>query len=237
MLEKLQDTRHFYQYPSMCAPQIGWNVRCVVMCDGTAWINPELVSTSPTQCWAWEPCASCSFFMHFIQRPLKCTVRALDPTGAVIERELSGMRARMMQHELDHLDGYLYTRRIPDSTHVIPLDAFNMMSEWEDDFPSVEARSTFLYTVFVPPTGMLSEGLPDAALLDRKFEDKVYPGYEVDVNYLSASRLHEEEIREMYKKMKRDSEAQDLVSAVDPQQSSGSANSCHAEGPCGCASK
>ena len=36
----------------------------------------------------------------------------------------------------------MFTRRIPDALHVVPLDGFHMMSEWADDYPSIEARST-----------------------------------------------------------------------------------------------
>jgi peptide deformylase len=40
--------------------------------------------------------------------------RGLDPAGQVIEREVSGFHARVVQHECDHLDGILYPMRIRD---------------------------------------------------------------------------------------------------------------------------
>jgi peptide deformylase len=40
--------------------------------------------------------------------------RGLDPGGAVIEREVEGFHARVVQHEYDHLDGILYPMRVRD---------------------------------------------------------------------------------------------------------------------------
>ena len=39
---------------------------------------------------------------------------ASPPTGAPIEREASGLHARVVQHEVDHLNGILYPMRMPD---------------------------------------------------------------------------------------------------------------------------
>lgn len=75
--------------------------------------------------------------MHYIERPRSVRLRALDEFGKVVDVTLSGMKARMALHEMDHLKGVLFTRRVVDSNHVVPLAAFTQMSEWKDDFPSL----------------------------------------------------------------------------------------------------
>ncbi|KEG08097.1 putative peptide deformylase [Trypanosoma grayi] len=205
MIERVQAARRHYQYPSLCAPQIGWNVRMFTLFDGTVFINPVNVDALELEteakrdgislldaetrwmarlrgerktCFAWEPCASCCFLMHYIERPTTVRVRAIGEDGRPFEVTLDKMRARMALHELDHLGGVLFTRRIPDTNHVVPLEGFSTMSDWSDDYPSLEARSTYLYTTFIPPYTFVTDDVEDAQLLDRKFEDGVYPGCE-----------------------------------------------------------
>lgn len=207
MIGRVQAARHYYQYPSLCAPQIGWNVQMFTLFDGTVFINPVNLDALEVEaeakksgvslveaeaqwmlqkrregktCFAWEPCASCCFLMHYIERPTTVRLRAIDADGNPLEVTLEKMRARMALHELDHLGGVLFTRRIPDTNHVVPLEGFSTMSDWSDDYPSLEARSTYLYTTFTPPHTFVTDIVEDAQLLDRKFEDGVYPGCELD---------------------------------------------------------
>ncbi|MGR6920598.1 peptide deformylase [[Actinomadura] parvosata] len=48
-----------------------------------------------------------------LPRPDRATVRGLDPAGEPVTVEGSGLLARCLQHECDHLDGYLYIDRLP----------------------------------------------------------------------------------------------------------------------------
>eukprot|EP00796_Vickermania_ingenoplastis_P009113 gene9113-6404_t len=198
MIQRVKDTRRYYQYPSLCAPQIGWNVQMFTLFDNTVYINPVCLDTlewaeeaekkgipyalraKGKTCFAWEPCASCAFLLHYIERPLTCAIQALDEGGRIVTQTLEGMRARMAWHEMDHLRGILFSRRAVDANHVVPLEGFCTMSDWSDDYPSLEARSTFLYTCFTPPFTFTSFGVEDANLLDRHLEDGIYPGKERD---------------------------------------------------------
>ena len=45
-----------------------------------------------------------------------CAIRACDAQGRPLDRSVSGFHARVVQHEVDHLDGILYPRRIRDLT-------------------------------------------------------------------------------------------------------------------------
>nr|CCC92891.1 unnamed protein product [Trypanosoma congolense IL3000] len=219
MITRVKAARHYYQYPSLCAPQIGWNVQMFTLFDGTVFINPinldaqevekraerEGVTTLQAEAqwmegrrregktsFAWEPCASCCFLLHFIERPSTVRLRAVSEDGSPFEVTLDKMRARMALHEMDHLNGILFTRRIPDTNHVVPLEGFSTMSEWPDDYPSLEARSTFLYTTFTPPYTFTTDNVDDAQLLDRKFEDGIYPGCELDRRMRIESAAMEE---------------------------------------------
>ncbi|ORC85401.1 metalloprotease-like protein [Trypanosoma theileri] len=234
MIKRVHAARHYYQYPSLCAPQIGWNVQMFTLFDGTVFINPinldaleveEAAKKSGVSfieaeaqwlaklrregktCFAWEPCASCCFLMHYIERPITVRVRAIDADGRPFEVMLDKMRARMALHEFDHLNGILFTRRIPDTNHVVPLEGFSTMSDWSDDYPSLEARSTYLYTTFTPPYTFVTDNVEDAQLLDRKFEDGIYPGCEHERRMRIESAALEELQREQWRMEKtRDTE-------------------------------
>ncbi|TPP51500.1 Polypeptide deformylase family protein [Leishmania donovani] len=207
LVSQVREARHYYQYPSMSAPQTGWNVQMFTLFDNSVFINPvnldeeawraeaaqqgmswvafeeekmRELRTEGLTGFAWEPCASSGFLLHYIERPLTVRVRALDEHGKPFTVTLDKMRARMALHELDHLQGVLFTRRVVDTDHVVPMEGFVTMSDWSDDYPSLEARSTFLYTIFTPPYHFVSDAVPDGNLLDRKFEDGIYPGCEQD---------------------------------------------------------
>ncbi|KAG5511677.1 hypothetical protein JKF63_07274 [Porcisia hertigi] len=203
LISQVKEARHYYQYPSMSAPQTGWNVQMFTLFDNSVYINPvnldeeawraeaaqrnmpwvafeeekmrELRAVGLTG-FAWEPCASSGFMLHYIERPLTVRMRALNEHGEEFTATLDKMHARMALHEMDHLQGVLFTRRVVDTDHVVPMEGFVTMSDWSDDYPSLEARSTFLYTIFTPPYHFMSYAVPDGNLLDRRFEDGIYPG-------------------------------------------------------------
>lgn len=215
MLQRLKDSRSYYQYPSMSAPQIGWNVSVFVLYDGSVWINPKYekrgkgVKTAENEnddamCWAWEPCASCCFLMHYIQRPHECFVSRYDENGTFHEGELlDGMKSRMLQHEMDHLNGVLFSRRIPNSLHVVPMDGFNTMSDWAEDYPSIEARSTNLYSLFFPPHKTKAHYLDDSELLKRHYEDNIFPGFEVVEESSREEANHNELLQQFIETQKK----------------------------------
>ncbi|EKG01813.1 metalloprotease-like protein, putative,polypeptide deformylase, putative [Trypanosoma cruzi] len=241
MIERVRAARQYYQYPSLCAPQIGWNVQMFTLFDGSVFINPvnldllevEAAGTRSGMpiaeaeaqwvascrregktCFAWEPCASCCFLMHYIERPATVRIRAIGADGDPFEVTLEKMRARMALHELDHLSGVLFTRRIPDTNHVVPLEGFSTMSEWSDDYPSLEARSTYLYTTYTPPYTFTTDNVEDAQLLDRKFEDGIYPGCEHDRRMRIESAALEELQRAQWRMEKACSEEGDSTQCM-----------------------
>jgi peptide deformylase len=76
-----------------------------------ALINPEIEWRGKEQEIAEEGCLSLPLVLVDVERPLHVRVRALDEYGEPITVEASGLEARVIQHEIDHLDGVLILDR------------------------------------------------------------------------------------------------------------------------------
>jgi peptide deformylase len=76
-----------------------------------ALVNPELEWSSKEQETAEEGCLSLVGIGVEVERPLHVRVRAQDENGDVMVIEASGLEARVIQHEMDHLDGVLILDR------------------------------------------------------------------------------------------------------------------------------
>lgn len=72
-----------------------------------ALVNPELEWASKEQEWSGEGCLSLPRVHVDVERPIHVRVRAQDRDGETILVEASGLEARVIQHEMDHLDGVL----------------------------------------------------------------------------------------------------------------------------------
>ncbi len=78
----------------------------------TALVNPVLEWSSEEQELAEEGCLSLPGVHVEVERPAQVRVRARDAAGAELEIEAEGLHARVIQHEIDHLDGVLILDRI-----------------------------------------------------------------------------------------------------------------------------
>jgi len=78
-----------------------------------ALINPELQWASKDEEVFEEGCLSLRGVLVDVERPIHVRVTALDPSGDPIVVEASGLEARVIQHEMDHLDGVLIIDRAP----------------------------------------------------------------------------------------------------------------------------
>jgi len=78
-----------------------------------ALINPELEWSGKEKEWMEEGCLSLPGVHVDVERPVDVRVRAQDPQGRPIVIEASGLEARVIQHEMDHLDGVLILDRTP----------------------------------------------------------------------------------------------------------------------------
>lgn len=75
--------------------------------------NPEIIARSEELEVEWEGCLSLPGVEAEVPRAKEVVVRALDETGAPVELHLSELEARILQHEVDHLDGELYVDLLP----------------------------------------------------------------------------------------------------------------------------
>jgi len=95
----------------LSASQIGLPYRCFVMTGEKiiCCFNPLIVDKSSEQEYLEEGCLSFPNLLIKIKRPKLIKVRYTQPNGDVITSKFIGMTARVFQHEMDHLDGILYT--------------------------------------------------------------------------------------------------------------------------------
>ncbi len=75
-------------------------------------INPEIVWTSEEMVQGTEGCLSVPGWVGDVMRHVAVTVRGLNRNGGKLKIEAKGWLARIFQHEIDHLDGVLYTDKL-----------------------------------------------------------------------------------------------------------------------------
>ena len=112
LLDDMRETLIDSNGVGLAAPQVGILRRVVLVDTGEEileLINPELVSTSGEQYGA-EGCLSVPGKYGWVKRPMYATVKAQDRDGNWYEAEGEELIARCFCHELDHLDGIVYTQ-------------------------------------------------------------------------------------------------------------------------------
>lgn len=101
----------------LAAPQVGESIRVLVAeyeDEAVALVNPEIIKRSEDEELGQEGCLSIPGLIgDDVPRASAITVKARDPRGKEIRVKAEGWFARILQHEIDHLDGVLYTDRIP----------------------------------------------------------------------------------------------------------------------------
>jgi peptide deformylase len=109
----------------LAAPQVHHSLRVILFMDAAdrteakgrrplVLINPEIEPLDDALEAGWEGCLSIPGLRGMVPRHARIGYRGLTLDGATIEREAQGLHARVVQHEVDHLDGILYPMRMPD---------------------------------------------------------------------------------------------------------------------------
>jgi peptide deformylase len=119
LIDDMIDTMYAAPGIGLAAPQIGVPLRvCVIDLsvgkrggELLTLINPEFVQREGMQV-EEEGCLSVPGFNATVARPARAVVRCLDRTGAERVIDGTGLLARALQHELDHLDGQLFLNRL-----------------------------------------------------------------------------------------------------------------------------
>jgi peptide deformylase len=129
LLVDLRDTMTHLNGAGLAAPQIGVPLRVVIFgvtanprypdiepVPDTVLINPVLTPLSGEEEEGWEGCLSVPGMRGWVPRFRKLRYAGYDERGRRFQRDVEGFHARVVQHEVDHLDGILYPMRIRDLT-------------------------------------------------------------------------------------------------------------------------
>jgi peptide deformylase len=129
LVSDMRDTMRDLNGAGLAAPQIGVGLRVVIFgmehnprypeaeaVPFTVLINPELTPVGDEVEEGWEGCLSVPGMRGLVPRYRHLRYTGVDLGGAPIDRTVSDFHARVVQHEVDHLDGILYPRRIRDLT-------------------------------------------------------------------------------------------------------------------------
>ena len=112
LLDDMHETLAQANGAGLAAPQVGVLRRlALVMLDDGSYleiINPEIIERKGTQSDV-EGCLSIPGVWGIVERPMTVTVRAQDRLGNEFTRKAEGFTARAFCHEIDHLDGHLFT--------------------------------------------------------------------------------------------------------------------------------
>jgi peptide deformylase len=118
LIVDLFDTMYAEDGVGLAAPQVGVAQRVIVVdprddsVQPFALINPEIVAFSEDVDRGEEGCLSIPGLKEIVERPYAVRIRGLDRDGAPVEFEADGLLARILQHEVDHLDGILFIDRV-----------------------------------------------------------------------------------------------------------------------------
>ena len=122
LLDDMIDTLYDSGGVGLAAPQVGVLKRIAVIDVGDGLIeliNPEIIKQSGNQR-DLEGCLSLPGKWGYVERPMKVTVRATDRDGNLFEIEGEELLARAFCHELEHLDGILFSTHVDE--FVVPED-------------------------------------------------------------------------------------------------------------------
>jgi peptide deformylase len=146
LLLDMVDTMRDLNGAGLAAPQIGVGLRVVIFgielnprypevepIPFTALINPELTPLGEELAEGWEGCLSVPGMRGLVPRYRHLRYTGVDIEGRPIDRTVSDFHARVVQHEVDHLDGILYPQRIRDLTQFGFTDALFPGQDLADD--------------------------------------------------------------------------------------------------------
>jgi peptide deformylase len=118
-LTDMVDTMHTEVGIGLAATQVGIELRMLVVDEGRnlgrAYVNPVIVDQGGEQT-GEEGCLSLPGVYADVRRAEWVVVEAMDRTGVSFRQRASGLLARVLQHEIDHLDGILFIDRLDKVT-------------------------------------------------------------------------------------------------------------------------
>ncbi len=141
LIDDMLDTIEDYQGAGLAAPQVHDSRRIVIFCppvedddeedppEPLVLVNPTVSPLDEARETGWEGCLSIPDLRGEVLRYTHVAVTALDRSGKAMKFRAQGHSARIIQHEVDHLDGALYLDRMPDLKSLCFLSEYGRHSE------------------------------------------------------------------------------------------------------------
>jgi peptide deformylase len=135
LIADMFDTMYAEEGVGLAAPQVGVGQRVIVVdprldeVKPFALVNPEIVELSEDTERDEEGCLSLPGLKDVVERPARVVVAGTNADGEAQRIDASGLLARVLQHEVDHLDGILFIDRVS------PLKRKMMLKKWEKTRP------------------------------------------------------------------------------------------------------
>ena len=127
LVADMDDTMRALSGAGIAAPQIGVSARVVIFelkdnaryphiqpVPYTVLVNPLLTPLTDEEAEGWEGCLSVPGLRGLVPRVTRLRYSGFDLAGVPLERTVEGFHARVVQHEVDHLDGILFPQRVRD---------------------------------------------------------------------------------------------------------------------------
>lgn len=146
LIEMMRETMHEAPGVGLAAPQIGESIQLAVIEDRAEYIselspehlarlqrsavpfhviiNPKLSFLDKSSAQFFEGCLSVEGYQAVVERALNVRVECLNERGEEITINAQGWYARILQHEIDHLNGTLYVDRMNTRTLTTPENMF-----------------------------------------------------------------------------------------------------------------
>ncbi len=131
LIRDMFDTMYQEDGVGLAAPQVGVSQRVIVVDPREAdakplgIVNPVIVEATDEVDRGEEGCLSIPGLKDIVERAASIVVEGLDADGQPLRLEAEGLLARVLQHEVDHLDGVLFVDRVS------PLKRKMLLKRWQ----------------------------------------------------------------------------------------------------------
>lgn len=148
LIDDMFETMYAAHGVGLAAPQIGKSIRLFVV-DGSpmdedeladfkkVFINPEILEESDEEWKFEEGCLSIPGLREKVERPEEITMRYMDENFQEHTETFNGLKARIIQHEYDHIEGILFTEHLSAFKKSLIRGKLNSISkgEFEKNYP------------------------------------------------------------------------------------------------------
>jgi peptide deformylase len=131
LIDDMFETMYAEDGVGLAAPQVGVGDRIIVIDPRIpevapfALVNPVIVEASEERERGEEGCLSIPGLKDIVERSANVVVEGLSADGAPVRLPADGLLARVLQHEVDHLDGVLFIDRVS------PLKRRMLLKKWQ----------------------------------------------------------------------------------------------------------